>query len=183
MNFYISDTHFGHENCLIFDNRPFKDIDIHDQKLIENWNNVVGYDDDVYHLGDVSWHNSTKTLEILNQLNGRIHLIRGNHDGKILKNRDIQNRFVEIVDYKEINDSGTDIVLCHYPIPCFKNHYYNWYHLYGHVHVSFEHNMMKRIKYDMKELYDKPCNMFNVFCGLYNYRPVTLKEIQSEGRD
>lgn len=178
MNFYISDTHFGHKNCMAFDARCFKDVEEHDQTLIERWNETVGYDDDVYHLGDVSWHNSTRTLEILNQLNGRIHLIKGNHDNKILKNRDIQNRFVEITDYKEINDNGKDIVLCHYPIPCFKNHFYGWYHLYGHVHTSFEYNMMKRCRYEMEELYRKPCNMYNVFCGLFEYKPATLTEIE-----
>ena len=122
MNYFISDTHFGHKNCMAFDNRPFKSIEEHDQKLIDNWNKVVGIDDDVYWLGDISWHRSLKTLEILNQLNGSLHLIRGNHDNAILKNRDIQNKFVEIVDYKELSLSdGKGLVLCHYPIPCFKN--------------------------------------------------------------
>ena len=42
----------------------------------------------------------TKTIEIFNCLNGNIHLIKGNHDGKLLKNRELRNRFIEIVDYK-----------------------------------------------------------------------------------
>lgn len=176
--YFISDTHFGHENILSFDNRPFKDIEEHDAFLIKNWNKKVGFDDDVYLLGDVSWYSSTLTLKILNQLNGDIHLIKGNHDGKILKNREVQKRFSEITDYKELDiGNGKSIVLCHYPIPCFKNHYYGWYHLYGHVHTSFEDNMMEHIKYQMVALYDIPCNMYNVGCMKWGYAPVTLEEI------
>ena len=39
--------------------------------------------------------------------------------------------------------------------------------------------MMERCKYEMKELYDKPCNMFNVgvMMSYMNYTPKTLDEI------
>lgn len=184
MNYFIADTHFGHKNCMAFDNRPFKSIEEHDQKLIDNWNKTVGIDDDVYWLGDIGWHRSLKTLEILNQLNGAIHLIRGNHDNKILKNRDVQSRFIEIVDYKELTLSdGKGLVLCHYPIPCFKNHYYGWYHFYGHVHNGWEWNMMKQVRYQMEELYDMPCEMYNVGAMLpyMNYTPRTFDEIVHSG--
>lgn len=185
MNYYISDLHFGHKNCLAFDNRQFKSIEEHDKTLITNWNNTVGIDDDVYLLGDISWYNATKTIEIFNQLNGVIHLIRGNHDTKLLKNRELQSRFIEIVDYKELTLSdGKGIVLCHYPIPCFKNHFYGWYHLYGHVHNSFEWNMMEQMKYQMTELYDKPCIMFNAgaMINYIGYTPRTLDEILKGGK-
>jgi calcineurin-like phosphoesterase family protein len=180
MNYFISDLHLGHKNALSFDNRPFKDIDENNSAIIASWNSVVGIDDDVYILGDISWYNSTKTIEIMKSLNGRKHLIKGNHDSKLLKNRELQKEFVEITDYKELCiDKDKSIVLCHYPIPCFKNHYYGWYHFYGHVHSSFEWNMMERIKYEMKELYDKPCEMYNVGCMMpyMGYKPRTLEEI------
>lgn len=141
---------------------------------------MVDINDDIYLLGDISWHNVTKTLEIFNRLNGNIHLIKGNHDGKLLKNRELRNRFIEIVDYKELSlPDRKGIVLSHYPIPCFKNHLHGWYHLYGHVHNSFEWDMMERVKREMKELYDKPCEMYNVGCMLdyMNFTPRTLDEI------
>ena len=147
-------------------------------------NNTVEIDDDVYLLGDISWYNTTKTIEIFNNLNGNIHLIKGNHDGKLLKNRELQSRFCEIVDYKELDiGDGKIVVLCHYPIPCFKNHYYGSYHLYGHVHTGFEDNIMQQVKYQMTALYDKPCNMWNVGCmkSYMNYTPRTLEEIIKSG--
>lgn len=179
--FFISDLHFGHKNILSFDNRPFSSIEEHDKFLINSWNNKVGIDDDVWILGDISWHNPTKTIEIFNQLNGIKHLCKGNHDSKLLKNRQVQNLFVEICDYKEIqieNDVG--IVICHYPIPCYNNHFYGWYHLYGHVHSSFEWNMMERNRYEMTELYNKTCKMYNVGCMMpyMNFEPKTLTEIE-----
>lgn len=180
-NFYIADMHFGHTNVLAFDNRPFKTIEEHDRALIENWNNAVGIYDDVYILGDISWYNATKTIEILKSLNGRKHLITGNHDSRILKSREVQACFVEIVPYKELNstEEGNGMVLCHYPIPCFKNHYYGWYHLYGHVHSGFEWNMMERVKYEMEALYDTSCKMYNVGCMMnyMRYTPRKLEEI------
>lgn len=180
MNYYISDLHLGHKSCMAFDNRPFKNIEEHDQTIINNWNNTVGIDDDVYVLGDISWHNATKTIEIFKSLNGIKHLIKGNHDYKLLRNRELQSLFQEICDYKEIHLSKENgIVLSHYPIPCFKNHYYGWVHLYGHVHKSFEYNMMENIKYQMKELYDKPCLMYNIgaMISYMDYTPRTLAEI------
>lgn len=182
MNYFISDLHFGHGNCLAFDDRPFTSIEAHDAFIIENWNETVGVDDDVYILGDISWYNSTKTIEIFKQLNGRLHLIRGNHDTTVLKNPELRKLFVEITDYKELFiDKSTSIVLCHYPIPCFKNHFYGWYHLYGHVHTSFEWNMMESTKRLMTELYDKQCKMYNVGAMLpyIYYTPRTLEQITS----
>ena len=90
--------------------------------------------------------------------------------------------FVEIVDYKELYISNNcAIVLSHYPIPCFNNHYYGWYHFYAHVHSSFEWNMMERVKFEMAALYDKECHMYNVGCMIpyMEFRPKTLEEIIS----
>ena len=180
MNYFISDLHFGHINCLAFDNRPFNSISEHDEYIINSWNETVGIEDDVYILGDISWYNSTKTIEIFKQLNGRLHLIKGNHDDNLLKNRELRSLFIEVRNYCEVaSGDGKSIVLCHYPIPCFRNHYYGWYHLYGHVHNSFEWNMMENTKRQMKELYDKECRMYNVGAMMpyINYTPRTLEEI------
>lgn len=180
MNYFISDLHFGHQNCLTFDNRPFNNIEEHDYAIITLWNETVGIDDDVYILGDISWHNVTKTAEIFKQLNGNKHLIKGNHDGRLLKSPELRKVFVEITDYKELDiGDNKSIVLSHYPIPCFRNHFYGWYHLYGHVHSSFEWNMMENIKRQMTELYDKKCQMYNVGAMIpyINYIPRTLEEI------
>ena len=175
--FFTSDLHFGHKNIIRFDNRPFTTIEEMDKALIRNWNNKVNDDDTVYVLGDISWYKDDKTTEIFSLLKGHKILIKGNHDrvhGKI------KNCFDEIVDYKEIQISkDCGIVLSHYPIPCFNNHYYGWYHLYGHVHKSFEWNMMENVKFQMSALYDKECRMYNVgiMIPYMEFMPKTLEEI------
>lgn len=175
-NFYIADTHFGHANVMKYDNRPWFTVYDMDNALIKNWNSVVTNEDTVYILGDISWYKTNETIKILDQLNGKKVLIKGNHDRY---DQELAKRFIKIADYLEIKDNGRDIVLCHYPIPCFKNHFYGWYHLYGHVHNSFEARMMEHCEREMTELYVKQCNMCNVGCMMpwMNYTPRTLDEI------
>ena len=45
--FYISDTHFLHDNILQLSNRPFASIEEHDEHLIQRWNAVVGQRNEV----------------------------------------------------------------------------------------------------------------------------------------
>lgn len=42
--------------------------------------------------------------------------------------------------------------------------------------------MMEQVKFQMRELYDKPCNMYNVGCMLphMDYTPRTFEEILEE---
>lgn len=70
---------FNHKAILRFCNRPWESIEEHDQALIENWNSVIGPDDTVFHLGDFVFGGFPKWKEIVEQLNGHIYLIRGNH--------------------------------------------------------------------------------------------------------
>lgn len=153
----------------------------HDQTIIENWNEKVwNPKDDVYIIGDISWHKLSDTVRIVKELTGNKHLIVGNHDKKLMKNKEFCDLFVEVVDYKELQISkDKGLVLCHYPIPCFNHHYYDWVHLYGHVHNSFEWHIMERVRFEMENIYDKKCNMYNVGCMLeyMQYTPRTLDEI------
>lgn len=178
---YIADWHYGHENILAFDDRPFKSLDEMNTELVRRWNAAVAPGDSVYVLGDMFWCKESEALPVLQGLNGQKFLIKGNHDrsngGKFIKS------FAKITEYLEIEDDGRKVVLCHYPIPCFKNHFYGWYHLYGHVHASFEYQMMKHDKYLMEELYGRQCQMYNVGAMMpwMDYTPRTLDEILTNG--
>ena len=173
--FYISDLHINHKNILSYDNRPFYNIEEMNNTIINNWNSVVSENDCVYILGDMFWDNNNAD-KILSQLKGHKYLIKGNHDRL---NSSMEKHFIWIKDYAEIKDNNRSVILCHYPIPCFNKQYYGNYHLYGHVHDSFEWNMIEHFKSEMIALYDKQCNMFNVGCMIkyMNYTPRTLDEI------
>lgn len=175
--FYIADWHYGHENVLAFDNRPFRNISEMNKALVDRWNAVVSPGDTVYVLGDMFWCDMQESIPVLQSLKGQKFLIKGNHDrcndGRFKKN------FVKVTEYLEVQDNNRLVILCHYPIPCFKSHFYGSYHLYGHVHASFEWHMMEHDKFLMGELYEKKCQMYNVgaMMSYINYTPRTLDEI------
>ncbi len=76
--FFTSDTHFNHTNILQYCNRPFKTVDQMNETIITNWNNVVGPDDVIFHLGDFCLGGAEEWNKILDRLNGRIYLVLGN---------------------------------------------------------------------------------------------------------
>lgn len=83
---FISDTHFGHSNILKFKRadgspvRDFKSCYEMDELMVKNWNSVVGSNDYVYHLGDVTFRYDGYFNNIMSRLNGKKRLIVGNHD-------------------------------------------------------------------------------------------------------
>lgn len=78
--FVTSDSHFGHKNIIGYENRPFKEVNEMNEKLIENWNKVVKPNDLVIHVGDLFLCGAQKAEEIAKRLNGRKILVQGNHD-------------------------------------------------------------------------------------------------------
>lgn len=180
--FYIADTHFGHGNIITYDNRPFTDTEDMTEAIIENWNSVVKNDDDVYVVGDMFWKLTWDEADaIAVQLNGLIHCIKGNHDETNVFPEDAEQEF----GYKEIIDEGRHVVLCHYPIMFYNNMVNpNWYHLYGHVHAAWDHNMTESWRKQIESLYLKEWQGYNVGCMMpyMNYTPRTLDEIVAGAR-
>lgn len=178
MNYYISDTHFGHFNILRYDNRPFFTVKEMDEALIGRWNEVVSDDDTVYILGDFSWYDESETLAVLDQLSGRKVLIKGNHDRVSPL---ISKRFVKVCDYLEIKDGDIRVVMSHYPMPFWNGQFRDSVHLYGHVHSSHQWNVCESMRRELQQLQDIPMRMYNVGCMMkyMNYTPRTLEEIVS----
>lgn len=102
MLFYTSDLHFGHKNVMLFDHRPFADVEEMDAFIIKVWNSRVQPEDMVYILGDFC-HKSEKTPDwYLKRLKGHKTLIVGNHDGKFLKNQRAMSYFNKVENMLEI---------------------------------------------------------------------------------
>lgn len=177
MNYYISDWHYGHRNCLSFDNRPFTAVEDMNAALVERWNSDVRPEDTVYVLGDMFWCKPNEAVPVLKSLRGTKILVKGNHDR--VNNEEFRAQFADVRDYMEIDDNRRKLVLCHYPIPCFRNHFHGWYHLYGHVHSSFEYQMMEHDRFVMWELHRRKCAMYNVGVMMpwMDYTPRTLDQI------
>ena len=134
--FFTSDTHFGHEPILRLGNRPFDTIEAWDEAMINFWNERVGPDDTVYHLGDFCYRNKKPLAEYRRALNGTIHLIIGNHD--TLSEEDTA-LFASTSLISEINVNGRLIILCHYPMREWNRCWRGSWHLFGHVHGRLNH--------------------------------------------
>ena len=180
MNLYISDCHFGHKNIVAYDHRPFFSVDEMDAEMIRNWQSVVSDNDTVYILGDFCWNNATRWNEILDQLPGYKVAILGNHDQVLVRNKELQKRFVHVTSYMEIRDGKHDIVLCHFPIPIYKNLHYGWYHFYGHVHETVDYEMTKKFLAEVSAKYEVPIRAYNVCATLLGYTPRTFDELTSK---
>lgn len=164
MTFVTSDLHFGHANIIKYEDRPFKDVEEMDNKLIENWNNIVSKDDTVYVLGDFSWYKGEKTNEILKQLSGKKILIQGNHDRNFLNDKKFnKDLFEAIYDYLVIKNDKQHYVLFHYPIAEFDGKENGYIHLYGHIHDT---NPL---------LEDKLEHSYNVGAIRHNFKPVNIE--------
>lgn len=137
--FFTSDTHFGHSKIIDYCKRPFSSIEEHDKALIQNWNNTVGQDDTVFHLGDFAYGNSQFIANIIKQLNGNIILIKGNHDLRNM-NPALYNIFSDVVYQARILIDKQTVYLNHFPFLCFDHGDINLYkdnysiQLFGHVH-------------------------------------------------
>lgn len=166
--FFISDLHFGHQNILKYENRPFSTVEQMDKQLIRNWNSVVGNNDEVYILGDVSFHKDPrKTLNILKQLHGRKFLVLGNHDREILKNPKLKEQFEWVRDYYKLHYKGKKLILFHFPIQVWDERHHNAIHLYGHIHSNVGKHVME---------YDIP-NSYNVGADVNKYTPISFEEV------
>lgn len=81
---YISDTHFGHENIIRFCDRPFAHAGEMDEFIKTLWNETVKPEDHITHLGDVTMNRSnqqaTPFIKLMRTLHGHKRLHLGNHD-------------------------------------------------------------------------------------------------------
>ena len=175
--FYISDLHLGHKNVIRHDGRPFADIVQMREKLVENWNNVVACDDEVYILGDFAWKNA-EGLAVLSKLAGRKFLILGNHDKPTAE---MKAYFAWIKDYAVITDGEVQVVMSHYPIAHWYNQYRGAVHLYGHVHNNDDYLAFQEYACICKSR-NIPFECYNVGCMLdyMGYTPRTLDEIRNQ---
>lgn len=133
--FFTSDSHFYHKNIIEFCERPFKDVEEMNKTLIENWNKVVGPNDIIYHLGDFCFAGSAEFHSILGQLNGRIHLILGNHDEKNVR-QNYEDLFESISYQAKLLVEGYNVYLNHYPYLCYPGYKPYTIQLFGHIHSS-----------------------------------------------
>jgi calcineurin-like phosphoesterase family protein len=79
--FLTADQHFGHRSIIEYCGRPFATVEEMDEALVTAWNETVGPDDEVWHLGDFALSSKEAAKTTFSRLHGRkTLLILGNHD-------------------------------------------------------------------------------------------------------
>lgn len=154
---FISDTHFSHTNIIKYTGRPFETVEEMNRCLINNWNDSIGKDDQVFFLGDFGLGDIDHLQTICSQLNGKKICIRGNHD----KNADWMMRLgFQIVLESAFIKIGKHIVeLIHIPSNPAPSHF----QLHGHVHNKRPGKVIT--------------NQLNLCVEIWDYKPVSEKSI------
>jgi calcineurin-like phosphoesterase family protein len=160
--FTTSDHHFKQQSICEFTNydgskvRPWTDVDEMDEALIDNWNKVVKPFDKVYHLGDLA----IKKTDLIERLNGKKVLIRGNHD---------------IFDLKYYSKYFYDIRGCHVLDGCILTHipiHPDCMARFGcNVHGHLHNNQI------MKNNIIDP-NYYCVSVERHNFTPISWEEVK-----
>lgn len=146
-----SDTHYAHKNiCRGITNwrmpdgsipeaqtRPFDSLEKMNAAIVNNINSLVGQDDILIHLGDWSFGGFENIEEFHNRLICKnIHLVLGNHDHHIDRNRDnVKSLFKSVSWFEQFEYFGETIECCHYPISSWNGLRKGRIHLHGHCHL------------------------------------------------
>lgn len=174
---FTSDPHFYHDFIIKACNRPFDSIEEMNETIISNWNGVVqDKDDHVFVLGDFAFTSRFESIQkIVNRLNGKIHLIFGNHDyqNKLTRNV-IGTLFESSHDYldlrildPEMDDGEQRLFLCHYPMNSWAGSQRGSWNLFGHIHSP-------EYKYDTKY---NPATL-DVGVDAHNYTPISYEKVK-----
>lgn len=158
MAWFISDHHFNHTKIIEYCNRPFTNVEEMNKYMIKQWNSVVGKDDLVYHLGDFALQCDKDTVtNLINQLNGNVVLILGNHD-RHGKQWFLDCGFIEVYKRLELDN----YILTHRPQTLDKLN--SRINIHGHIH-----------NYDKCLDKDK---YINVSCEVLDYKPIWVELIK-----
>lgn len=130
--FFTADTHFGHGGALGLFRRPFPSVAAMDEALLRFWNETVGPEDTVWHLGDFGVRlGPERATDLLASLNGIKHLVAGNNDTAATRSL---AGWASVADYAEIELEGRRFVLCHYPLRAWNGSGRGAVNLHGHSH-------------------------------------------------
>lgn len=159
--YWWADFHAAHDKDFIWQKRGFKNVIEHDQTLVEKWNSKVGKNDTIIYLGDfsVGANNTLEyTIEILENLNGKIIYVFGNHETQIEKiyHRTVREKYGTTMNGFEVypitwNDKVTfvgqsvllsidkQIIYCRHMAPLIFDHMqHNAVCCVGHSHAQCE---------------------------------------------
>jgi calcineurin-like phosphoesterase family protein len=160
MIYITSDDHFGHSNIIGYCNRPFSSVQEMDEALIGRWNARVSNLDTVYCLGDFAFGSIGVVADYRKRLNGKIILVKGNHDRHNDSALKLRAGFDEVYKELTLELDGFRLLLKHRPHVGKETPYHDIM-LAGHVH----------------DVWDIKGNIINVGVDVRDFEPKTLCEL------
>ena len=163
------------EACNDLDSEIVESVQCMNEGLIANWNSRIMPDDNVYHDGDFMMGSSRAWESILNRLNGNIHLIKGNHDYKFVKQSYVKVRvewiredyLLTVKDPEASNGRSQRIILHHFAKHVWEDSHKGTWNLFGHSHGSLDNWCKDRLSIDI-----------GVDSEHTNYFPISYEEIK-----
>lgn len=173
--FFSSDLHLNHFNIVNYCHRPFETRQEMNKALIDNWNSVVPDDGIVVCCGDftlIKHPDLRKYEKLASKLNGRILLVRGNHDRVPLVIEDNPNsKFVAIVDMAMLYIDNVKILATHYPLLAYPADY----QVFGHIHTLSD-GMCYGVDADVNNRLRN--TQYDVGVDQNNYTPISYRQLR-----
>lgn len=144
MIYFTSDFHYGHQNiagpsCSNWERgyRDFNSVAEMNDAIIDSLQ-VLRPGDELFNLGDWSFGPEKNVGELASYIpkQVKLHLIYGNHDKPIKRNKVLQQWFDSVQHIWEGNLQGTQFYLHHYSNRVWDRSHHRSIHLYGHSHAS-----------------------------------------------
>lgn len=177
MRYFTSDQHFGHLTVLDgeFTSRGqyFSSIEHHDSHLIDQINEIVQRNDELYVLGDFSLSTVRAASKYRPKIRCRkVHLIMGNHDK--FSYRDFFSTAQDTL-VTRIGPDRTPVFLSHYPHAYWPGSHRSpgWLHLYGHTHTQYEDHL----DHVFPGRRSMECSVDNAMRLLGEYRPFSEEDV------
>ena len=139
--FFTADTHFSDPHILRQREGTFPSLEAHDETIIARWNETVGPDDDVWHVGDfASGATRERCLAVFERLNGVKRLVRGNHDSNRVLDLPWAEPPCETRRLTMSDPAGSEwrLFLSHYAHRAWPGLWRGTRHLYGHTHAQLD---------------------------------------------
>jgi calcineurin-like phosphoesterase family protein len=133
-----------------------------DAMLIGHVNDIVMPDDRLFNLGDVCIRNGNLAAYRARFACKNIFVVPGNHD----KEKELVRYFTVLPQCYMYENNGFRMVLCHYAMRVWEHSHHGAGMIYGHSHSKLP--------------YIPGAPSFDVGVDCWDYKPLSLKQIQKE---
>ena len=167
MIYFTSDLHFCHNKEFIWKERGFNSVEEMNEFIVEQFNQIIKPDDDLYLLGDCCMGQNEDSIPLLAKINGMKHLAIGNHDtdARLVEYR-IRNLFGSIEYGGRLKYHNTLFLLSHYPMQVGNSTKEKVWNLHGHTHQRFPLSALPQC--------------YNVGVDAHDCMPVSIEEIYEQ---